>query len=66
MLDLTREQFTERLLALHQELDGGRVGSELAEVKTEADVEIMMELAGNNFPPFTAVSEIFCNESPRI
>ena len=43
VLDLTRDQFTERLLALHQELDGGRVGSELAEVKTEADVEIMIQ-----------------------
>lgn len=43
LADLTREQFTERLLALHQELDGGRVGSELAEVKTDADVEIMIQ-----------------------
>jgi hypothetical protein len=40
---LTKEQFTERLLALHQELEGGRKGSELAEVKTEADVQMMVE-----------------------
>jgi len=41
--ELTKEQFTERLLALHQELDGGRKGSELAEVRTEADVRKMIE-----------------------
>jgi len=41
--ELTKEQFTERLLALHQELDGGRTGSELAEVRTEADVKKMIE-----------------------
>lgn len=41
--ELTKEQFTERLLALHQELDGGRTGSELAEVRTEADVQKMIE-----------------------
>ena len=41
--ELTKEQFTERLLALHQELDGGRKGSELAEVRTEADVQKMIE-----------------------
>ena len=36
--ELTKEQFTERLLALYQELEGGRKGSELAEAKTDADV----------------------------
>lgn len=41
--ELTREQFTQRLLALHQELEGGRTGSELAEVRTEADVQKMKE-----------------------
>lgn len=41
--ELTREQFTDRLLALHQELEGGRKGSELAEVKTEADAQKMIE-----------------------
>jgi Ca2+-binding EF-hand superfamily protein/endonuclease/exonuclease/phosphatase family metal-dependent hydrolase len=41
--ELTKEQFTERLLALHQEIDGGRKGSELAEVRTEADVQKMIE-----------------------
>ena len=41
--ELTKEQFTERLLALQQELDGGRTGSELAEVRTEADVQKMIE-----------------------
>ena len=41
--ELTREQFTERLLALHQEIEGGRRGSELAEVRTEADVQKMID-----------------------
>ena len=41
--ELTREQFTERLLALHQELEGGRKGSELAEVRTDADAEKMVQ-----------------------
>lgn len=36
--ELTKEQFNERLLALYQELEGGRKGSELAEAKTDADV----------------------------
>ena len=41
--ELTRVQFTERLLALHQELEGGRKGAELTEVRTEADVQKMIE-----------------------
>ncbi|KAL7549368.1 hypothetical protein ACHAWF_012639 [Thalassiosira exigua] len=41
--ELTRDQFAERLRALHQELEGGRSGSELAEVRTEADAERMIE-----------------------
>ena len=54
---LTREQFTERLLALHQELNGGRTGSELAEVRTEADVDIMIK----RFSPLLvrALDEVF-------
>ena len=55
--ELTKEQFTERLLALHQELDGGRQGSELAEVRTEADVDKMIE----RFTPLLrhALDEVF-------
>lgn len=41
--ELTREQFTERLLALYQELEGGRTGSELAEVRTDADAKKVVE-----------------------
>uniref|UniRef100_A0A7S3QA10 EF-hand domain-containing protein n=1 Tax=Chaetoceros debilis TaxID=122233 RepID=A0A7S3QA10_9STRA len=41
--ELTRVQFTERLLALHQELEGGRKGALLTEVRTEADVQKMIE-----------------------
>ncbi|KAL7509492.1 hypothetical protein ACHAXN_006478 [Cyclotella atomus] len=55
--ELTKEQFTERLLALHQELEGGRKGSELAEVKTDADVQKMIE----RFTPLlrNAIDEVF-------
>jgi endonuclease/exonuclease/phosphatase family metal-dependent hydrolase/Ca2+-binding EF-hand superfamily protein len=55
--ELTREQFTERLLALHQELEGGRRGSELAEVRTEADVQKMID----RFTPLlhAALDEVF-------
>lgn len=42
-IELTREQFTDRLLALHQELEGGRNGADLAEVKTAADAEKVIE-----------------------
>ncbi|KAL9178623.1 hypothetical protein ACHAXT_001961 [Thalassiosira profunda] len=54
---LTKEQFTERLQALHQEIEGGRTGSELAEVRTEADVETMMA----RFTPLLqlALDEVF-------
>ena len=41
--ELTKEQFTDRLLALHQELDGARTGTQLTEVRTEADAEKMIE-----------------------
>eukprot|EP00579_Thalassiosira_antarctica_P031360 CAMPEP_0202033350 /NCGR_PEP_ID=MMETSP0905-20130828/66003_1 /ASSEMBLY_ACC=CAM_ASM_000554 /TAXON_ID=420261 /ORGANISM="Thalassiosira antarctica, Strain CCMP982" /LENGTH=648 /DNA_ID=CAMNT_0048597251 /DNA_START=240 /DNA_END=2186 /DNA_ORIENTATION=+ len=55
--ELTREQFTERLLALHQELEGGRKGAELAEVRTEADVKKMI----GRFTPLLqlALDEVF-------
>jgi len=55
--ELTREQFTERLLALHQEIEGGRRGSELAEVRTEADVRKMID----RFTPLfrRALDEVF-------
>jgi Ca2+-binding EF-hand superfamily protein len=55
--ELTKEQFTERLLALHQELEGGRKGSELAEVRTDADVQKMIE----RFTPLlkSALDEVF-------
>mmetsp|Transcript_21531 Transcript_21531/g.46820 ORF Transcript_21531/g.46820 Transcript_21531/m.46820 type:complete len:808 (-) Transcript_21531:543-2966(-) len=55
--ELTREQFTERLLALHQELEGGRKGAECAEVRTEADVQKMIE----RFTPLLqcALDEVF-------
>jgi Ca2+-binding EF-hand superfamily protein/endonuclease/exonuclease/phosphatase family metal-dependent hydrolase len=39
---LSLEQFTERLLALQQELEGGSEGSELVKIKTEADAERMI------------------------
>ncbi len=57
VINLTREQFTERLLALHQKLNGGRTGSELAEVRTEADVDIMIK----RFTPLLvcALDELF-------
>ena len=55
--ELTKERFKERLLALHQELSGGRKGSELAEVKTEADVQKMIE----RFTPVlkNSIEEVF-------
>ena len=54
---LTKEQFSERLLALHQELEGGRKGSELAEVKTRADEQKMIE----RFTPLlqNAIQQVF-------
>jgi len=39
---LSREQFTDRLLALQQELEGGSEGSELMEVRTEMDARRMI------------------------
>jgi mRNA deadenylase 3'-5' endonuclease subunit Ccr4 len=39
---LSLEQFTERLLALQQELEGGSEGSELVKIKTEADAQRMI------------------------
>ena len=60
-LSLTREQFTERLLALHQELEGGRLGSELAEVRTNADAEKVID----RFTPLLqqALDEVFAKFS---
>lgn len=39
---LSLEQFTERLLSLQQELEGGSEGSELVKIKTEADAQKMI------------------------
>lgn len=39
---LSREQLTEKLIALQQELEGGREGSEIVEVRTEADAQRMI------------------------
>jgi hypothetical protein len=39
---LTREQLTEKLMALQQELEGGSEGAELVEVRTEADAQGMI------------------------
>ena len=39
---LPREQFIEKLSALQQELEGGSEGSELVEVRTEADAQRMI------------------------
>ena len=39
---LTLDQFKERLLALRQELEGGREGSELVQINTEADAARMI------------------------
>jgi len=39
---LSLQQFTERLLALQQELEGGSEGSELVEIRTEADAQRMI------------------------
>lgn len=40
---LKLDQFKERLLALQQELEGGSEGSELVEIKTEADAQRMID-----------------------
>mmetsp|Transcript_31894 Transcript_31894/g.48523 ORF Transcript_31894/g.48523 Transcript_31894/m.48523 type:complete len:737 (-) Transcript_31894:28-2238(-) len=55
--ELTRKQFTDRLLELHQELEGGRKGSQLAEVRTDADAQKMIE----RFTPLLqdALDEVF-------
>ena len=53
--ELTREQFTERLLALYQELEGGRTGSELAEVRTDADAKKVVE----RFTPLLVAKKSF-------
>jgi hypothetical protein len=39
---LSREQVTEKLKALQQELEGGNEGAELVEIRTNADVQRMM------------------------
>ena len=59
--ELTKDQFSERLFALHQELEGGRKGSELAEVKTRADEQKMIE----RFTPLLqhAIQEVFSKYS---
>lgn len=44
---LSREQLTEKLLDLQQELEGGCEGAELVEVRTEADAQRMI----NRFSP---------------
>ena len=43
IIELTKDQFKERLIALQQEIEGGRKGSEIAEVRTDADVQHMVE-----------------------
>jgi len=55
--ELSKEQFKDRLLALHQELEGGRKGAQLAEVRTEADAQTVIE----RFTPLLqeALDEVF-------
>ena len=40
---LSRKQVTEKLIALQQELEGGKEGSELVEIRTEADAQRMID-----------------------
>jgi endonuclease/exonuclease/phosphatase family metal-dependent hydrolase/Ca2+-binding EF-hand superfamily protein len=58
---LSREQLTERLIALQQELEGGSEGSELVEVRTEADAQRMID----RFSPLlkSALDQVFENFS---
>jgi len=42
-IGLSREQLAGKLLALQQELEGGSSGTELVEIRTEADARIMIE-----------------------
>ena len=54
---LSREELTENLMALRQELEGGSEGSELVEIRTEADANRMI----TRFSPalITALDHVF-------
>mmetsp|Transcript_33709 Transcript_33709/g.66616 ORF Transcript_33709/g.66616 Transcript_33709/m.66616 type:complete len:323 (+) Transcript_33709:269-1237(+) len=55
---MTRAAFAEKIAALHQELEGGSEGAELAEVRTEADARRMAGCSAISVFPSSAIADL--------